>query len=274
METIEGKEWLVGTDPMILTDAEVFVVAVRVLTKPGIAPNLEPLRSAAKLLLDMNLNGRLILVESTLPGGTTRRLAREWLGLDETSPTFVAHSPERLSAGESWRELRALPHLVGGIDPLSTDLAAEAMGNVVKRIIPVSAPEVSELSKLLENAFMTVNISLVSEITKLAKCLGVTGTEICSAAATKPSGYLPFFPGPGIGGHCLPNDLDILRHTFHTFGESAPILDAAAIELDAMPSLVVNRLVDLLSGKLKGADVLLVGVGFKPWTSQQRQLNR
>lgn len=267
LEAFEGKEWSVGTDPMILTDAEVLIVAVRTLIRPGHAPNLEPLRSVAKLLLDMKLNGRLILVESTLPGGSTRRLTREWLGLDGSSPTFVAHSPERLSAGEGWRELRALPHLVGGIDPLSTDLAAEAMGAIVERIVPVSAPEVSELSKLLENAFMTLNISFVSEITKVAQRLGVTGTEVCSAAATKPSGYLPFFPGPGIGGHCLPNDLAILRHTFHTLGEDAPILDAVAIAVNVMPSLVVNRLTNLLLGRLKGVDVLLVGVGFKPWSS-------
>jgi UDP-N-acetyl-D-glucosamine dehydrogenase len=267
LEVFKGKKWSVGTDPVVLLDSDVIVVAVRILISRGYIPNFEPLQSVAKLLLNMSLDGRLILIASTLPGGSTRRLTREWLGLDESSLTFVAHIPERLSEGQDWQELRTLPHLVGGLDPISTDIASEVMGTIVERIVPVSAPEVSELSKLLENAFLTVNISLVSEITKVAHCLGVTGTEVCSAAATKPSGYLPFFPGPGIGGHCLKNDLLILHNTFQAMGEDAPILDAVATEVDAMPILVINRLTELLLGRLKEMDILLVGVGFKPWSS-------
>jgi UDP-N-acetyl-D-glucosamine dehydrogenase len=268
MDSFGKKEWKLDKDPVVLSDAEVLVVTVRTIVQPGYDPDLEPLRSVAQMLSKMNLNGRIILVESTLPPGSTRLFAQDWLGLDETAPTFVAHSPERLSTGEDWRELRSLPHLVGGLDPLATKLATKAIGAIVDNIVPVSAPEVSELSKLLENAFMTVGISLVAEITRAAQRFSVTGTEVCAAAATKPSGYLPFFPGPGIGGYCLPNDLSILRHTFRTLEEDAPILDAAAEELVAMPGLVIRRLADLLAGKIEGANVLLVGIGFKPGASE------
>lgn len=258
------KNWSVGTDSTIIREAEVFIVAVRILIEPNSPPDLTPLRNVAQLLSDFDLNGRLIILESTLPGGTTRCFAKEWLELDETAPTFVAHCPERLSVGDDWRKLRSIPHLVGGIDPEATNIASKLMGAIVDRTVPVSSPEVSELAKLLENAFVSTSISLISEISRLAHRLGVTGTEICEAASTKPSGYMPFFPGPGIGGHCLPNDLTILRHTFDMQRENASILDAVIREIEAMPARVFSRLVELFQGKLEGTKVLIVGVGFKP----------
>ena len=263
-DTFGLEKWSVSTDSTILRGADVFVVAVRVLSEPDSPPDLTPLENVARLLSGFDLKGRLILLESTLPGGSTLRFAREWLNLDEMAPTFVAHCPERLSVGDGWRELRTIPHLVGGIDLLATSIAAKLMSTIVDQVVSVSSPEVSELAKLLENAFVATNISLVSEITRLAHCLGVTGTEVCEAAGTKPSGYMPFYPGPGIGGHCLPNDLAILRHTFELHGENSSVLDAVSKEADAMPDRVFHRLVELFPGKLEGTEVLIVGVGFKP----------
>jgi nucleotide sugar dehydrogenase len=125
---------------------------------------------------------------------------------------------------------------------------------------------VSELAKLLENAFLTTGISLVGEVTRLAHAAGVPAREVTEAAATKPHGYFPFHPGPGIGGHCLRNDLDLLRQHAATLGLPTPMLDGIAEVAAGLPDLVVARLERLLaeSGRqLRGADVLLVGVGFK-----------
>jgi UDP-N-acetyl-D-glucosamine dehydrogenase len=270
-DTLGTASLALDTRPVILHNVQVLVVAVRVGVRPDAVADLTPMQNVARLLTAMDLRGRLVLLESTLPGGTTRRLARQWLGLAEIDPTFVAHCPERLSVGDDWQDLRSIPHLVGGLDPLATRLAVELLDFVVDRVVPVGSPEVSELAKLLENAFLTTNISLVAEITRLAQRLGTTGTAVCEAAATKPNGYLPFYPGPGIGGHCLRNDLAILRHTFDQLDEDAPILKAVDQTAADMPGRVMQRLVDLLPakrpgvpGKLQGARVLLVGVGFKP----------
>jgi nucleotide sugar dehydrogenase len=132
--------------------------------------------------------------------------------------------------------------------------------------VPVSAPEVSELAKLLENAFLTTGISLIGEVTRLAHAAGVPAREVTEAAATKPHGYFPFHPGPGIGGHCLRNDLDLLRQHAATLSLPTPMLDGIARVAAGLPGLVVDRLERLLAedGRaLRGAAVLLVGVGFK-----------
>jgi UDP-N-acetyl-D-glucosamine dehydrogenase len=134
-------------------------------------------------------------------------------------------------------------------------------------VVPVSSPEVSELSKLLENAFLSVNIGLVNEITRLSLSLGVQSQEVCEAAATKPFGYLPFYPGPGVGGHCLPNDLWLLANSARSHGWNPELLDGAIAVNAHAPLLVVDRIEQLLREKgkeLRGASILLVGVGFKP----------
>ena len=192
--------WSVGADPSGLADAEVLVVAVRALARRSAPADLEPLRSAAALLAEMDLSGRAILVESTLPAGTTRRFARSWLGLAPEAATFVAHGPERLSVGDDWRVLRALPHLVGGLDPLSTQVLASAVETFAGRVIPVSSPEVSELSKLLENAFMTVGISLVAEITRVAGGLGSRPQKSVRLRPRCPRATTPSSPAPGSAG--------------------------------------------------------------------------
>ena len=265
----DATGWLVGTDPALLEPCALLVVAVRALVREGQPADLEPFAAVARTLRGMQLEGRLILVESTLPVGGTRRFAAQALDLDPEAPTFVAHSPERLSVGDDWRAFRRLPHLTGGLDPLATSVAAAVLGQVVDRVVPVSSPEVSELSKLLENAFMTVGISLVGEISRVAAAAGIEATEVCEAAATMSSGYHPFFPGPGIGGHCLPGDLSLLRESFRSLEQASPLLDATAWTLQQLPRQVVHRLAGLLAPDgLAGARILLVGVGFKPGSAE------
>ena len=261
----DSKPWSVGTDEAVLDRADVVFVAVRGLIRPDRTLNLDPFRSVAEALKrHPRPEGRLILMESTLPPGSTRIWAREWLGATEADPIFICHSPERLSVGHTWKDFARIPHLVGGLDDASTALGAALLGQLVTTVMPVSAPEVSELSTLLENAFMTVGISLIAEITRLAHGLDVTADEVCRAAGTKPFGYFAFGPGPGIGGHCLPNDLQILRHAALSQGWSSAMLYGVNDAKDRMPGVALDRLDKLAGGLAPGSRVLIVGVGFKP----------
>jgi UDP-N-acetyl-D-glucosamine dehydrogenase len=229
---------------------------------------LEPLRSAAEALGGHPRDERLVLLASTVPPGTTREFAG-WIERS-SSELFVAHGPERLSVGHDWRTLRRIPHLVGGLDPSATTLAARLLSELCDTVVPVSGPEVSELSKLLENAFLTVGIGLVGEIARIAHALDVSAREVTDAAATKTSGYHAFHPGPGVGGHCLRNDLEMLRHTARKLGWRPSLIDATAEVTEAHPRLVVDRLAALLSGvarRLEGSRILLVGMGFKVGTA-------
>jgi UDP-N-acetyl-D-glucosamine dehydrogenase len=160
-----------------------------------------------------------------------------------------------------------VPRLVGGLNPSGTQRACAFFEHVGLRPVPVSSPEVSELAKLLENAFLTTSIGLIGEITRVAHALGLSAHEVTQAAATKPHGYMAFHPGPGIGGHCLRNDMDILRQ--HAAGLSlvTPMLDGVAAVAEDLPGMVVQDLERRLTADgrmLAGARILLVGVGFKP----------
>jgi nucleotide sugar dehydrogenase len=165
-----------------------------------------------------------------------------------------------------------MPHLVGGLDEASTRLGIELLEGCGATPVGVSCPEISELSKLLENAFLAVGIALAAEITALAHALGVDAAAVTAAAATKASGYHAFHPGAGIGGHCIPNDLELLRSVASGLGVGSPLLDAASAVRDSMPGVAVERLCMLLDERgrsLAGTDVLVVGTGFKPGSADQ-----
>lgn len=251
--------------PEAIDGADVVFVAVRALVRPDHSLDMEPFRSVAATLRAAAPRPRLVLMESTLPPGGTREFARELVAAAR-EPLFVAHSPERLSVGHGVTDFQRIPHLVGGLDPDATRLGAAMLGAMVERVVPVSQPEVSELSKLLENSFMTVAITLAEEVARLARAHGLEGREVTGAAATKPFGYYAFHPGPGIGGHCLPNDLEILRHALEEAAGGSALLDAASAVVADLPERTVGRLAGLLGERglgLEGALVLLVGVGFK-----------
>ena len=237
-------------DPAVLAESDVVVAAVRV------SRATEPLDDVGALLDELPKRPRLLVVASTVPVGATRAFARRWAS-DEA--TFVVHAPERVQGGHDVRDLRSIPHLVGGLDAASLELGVRLLETYCDEVRPVSSLEVSELSKLLENAFRSVNIALIAEVTKIAHAAGVSAAEVAEAAATKPFGYHPFYPGPGVGGHCLVNDLDLLP--------SSALVDAARRLIDEMPAVTVDRLASLVP--LHGARVLIVGTGYKPGSPEQ-----
>ena len=215
-----GSEWSADWEPAVLDGAEVVVVAIRVLPREDGTIDLEPLVAAADMLRGRMREPGLILLASTVPPGTTRCFAAS---LRACPRVLVAHSPERLSVGHDRADLRRIPHLLAGVDAAATRVGADFLSAICDQVVEVSSPEISELAKLLENAFLTTGIALSNEITRIAHGLGVPAQEVCEAAATKPHGYFPFFPGPGMGGHCLANDLAILRSTARRGTASSPV---------------------------------------------------
>jgi UDP-N-acetyl-D-glucosamine dehydrogenase len=259
-----GASWSVHDAPDVLAEVKTVLVAVRLMRDRNGIFRTDALQSVGETLRRLGRDGQLVIVESTLPPGTTRRFAREWLGRPAID---VAHAPERLRVGDGDAALRAVPRLVGGLDPAATERACAFLASAGLKPVPVSAPEVSELAKLLENAFLTTSIGLIGEITRLAHAMGLSAHEVTRAAATKPHGYMAFHPGPGIGGHCLHNDLDILRQHAAGLALATPMLDGVAAVAEALPEMAVRELERRLAAVglgLAGARPLLVGVGFKP----------
>ena len=261
-----GKPWSTGTDESVLARADVVVISVRAMVRQDWSINLEAMRRTANGLKNHPRAERLVIIDSTLPPGTTRTFAEEWLGVTPDSGVFVVHAPERIQAGNEKWNFSNTPHLVGGMDATATGLADRFLSAFCSSVVPCSSPEVTELSKLLENAFMAMGIGFIGEMTRLSHALGVSAEEVAHAAATKPFGYYAFYPGPGIGGHCIPNDLQILRRAIRDLGLDAPLLDGTSAAAADLPRTVVDYLGYLLrehGHAFAGLRVLVVGVGFK-----------
>lgn len=257
-----------SADPAILRDADVLVVAVRVAVSATDGPD-ETLESVATLTRSLPDAPRLVVLSATVPVGATREFAGMLAG---RATTFVVHAPERVRVGDGASAARQIPHLVGGVDRASSVVGGAFVNTFCDEVVIVSKPEVSELSKLLENSFRAVSMALVSEVTKMAHVVDISASEVTAAAATKPFGYFPFHPGPGVGGHCLRNDLGLLRLSAASAGIASPLVEAACEVLDDMPEVTVARVEELLRQRglaLDGAEVLLVGTGFKVGSSEQ-----
>ena len=213
--------------------------------------------------------GQLVILESTTYPGTTREVVLPILessGLKAGQDFYLAYSPERIDPGNKKYGIRNTPKIVGGIEPLSTKLAELLYRQVAKVVVPVSSPEVAEMTKVFENVFRNVNIALVNELSQLCEKMGISVWEVIDAAASKPFGYMPFYPGPGIGGHCIPLDPYYLASKAKEYNFHTRFIELAAEINERMPYYVTSRIMEALSasGKnLNGARVLVLGVTYK-----------
>ena len=195
-------------------------------------------------------------------------------GLRAGEDFSLAFSPERVDPGRTDFTLRNTPKVVGGLTPACTERAVELYGRVCDHVVPVSTPEVAELSKLLENIFRSVNIALVNEMAMLADRMGIDIWEVIDAAATKPFGFTRFDPGPGMGGHCLPVDPFYLTWKAREYDMSTEFIELAGKVNQAMPYFCLEKIERALNddGKaVRGAKVLVVGVAYKGGTSDTRE---
>jgi UDP-N-acetyl-D-glucosamine dehydrogenase len=211
----------------------------------------------------------LIVLESTTYPGTTEEMVRPLLestGLKAGVDFFLAFSPERIDPGNPSFKTHNVPKVVGGIDEPSTDLARALYASAIDRIVTVSSTQVAEMVKLLENTFRAVNIGLVNEIALMCDRMGVDVWEVIRAAATKPFGFMPFYPGPGLGGHCIPIDPFYLSWKARQSGIDSRFIDLAGQINGAMPQFVVDKITEALNHHrlpLKGSSVLVLGLAYK-----------
>ena len=213
--------------------------------------------------------GMLIVLESTTYPGTTEEIILPRLmnnGFRVGENVFVAFSPERIDPGNMHYGVRNTPKVVGGMTPACTELAGALYGTAVDEIVPVSSPTVAEMVKLLENTFRAVNIGLVNEMALMCDKLDIDVWEVIRAAATKPYGFMPFYPGPGLGGHCIPVDPHYLSWKLKTLNYNARFIELASEINTSMPYYVMNKITDGLNdaGKaVRGSHVVVLGVAFK-----------
>ncbi|MFC2007698.1 nucleotide sugar dehydrogenase [Chloroflexota bacterium] len=221
--------------------------------------------------------GQLVVLESTTYPGTTREVILPILersGLKVGRDFYLAYSPERIDPGNKKHNIKNTPKLVGGIDGESTRLAELLYHQVADEVLPVSSPSTAEMTKIFENVFRNVNIALVNELAWLCEHMGISVWEVINAAASKPFGYTPFYPGPGVGGHCIPLDPYYLASKAREFDFHTRFIELAAEINEQMPYHITTRVIEALntrSKSLKGARVLVLGVAYKKDVGDSRE---
>ena len=221
--------------------------------------------------------GQLIILESTTYPGTTKELVKPMLetgGLKAGRDFYLAFSPERVDPGNKKYGVKNTPKVVGGLTPACTKLAGLLYGSVIDRVLEVSNTETAELVKLLENTFRAVNIGMMNEMALMCNKLGLDVWEVIGAAASKPFGFMPFFPGPGIGGHCIPLDPHYLGWKMKTLNFEPRFIELAGAINSSMPDHVVARLGEILNtrGKaLSRSKILMIGMAYKPDIGDPRE---
>jgi UDP-N-acetyl-D-glucosamine dehydrogenase len=221
--------------------------------------------------------GQLVILESTTYPGTTDEVVQPALeegGLKAGVDFFLAFSPERVDPGNQNYSTRTIPKVVGGVNPLSTELASDLYGSIIDTVVPVGSTQVAEMVKLLENTFRAVNIGLVNEIALMSHRMNIDVWEVIDAASTKPFGFMPFYPGPGLGGHCIPIDPSYLSWKARQYGFECRFIELASHVNGSMPGFVVERIGEALNTVKKpinGSRIHLFGVAYKKDVSDMRE---
>ena len=265
------------SDPSVLQNANVVVICVPTPLREDQSPDLGAVTSASQAIRDFLHPGMLVVLESTTYPGTTDGLVRgilEESGLIAGRDFNLAFSPERIDPGNPHYGLKNTPKVVGGYTPACTERAANFYSLFVDTVVRTRGTREAELAKLLKNTYRHVNIALVNEMSIFCHELGIDLWDSIDAAATKPFGFTAFYPGPGVGGHCIPIDPNYLSYQVRSLGYQFRFVELAEEISNRMPGYVVSRIQDLLnehSQSLKGAKVLLLGLTYKPNISDQRE---
>ena len=255
-------------DPSVLEGSDVIVIAVPTPLDSDRNPDLSFVHAAADLINQQVKTPALVVNESTSYPGTLRKeIAARITGVDH----LFASSPERVDPGNTQWGTKNTPRLIGGLTPTAVVKAKEFYGSFCDSIIEVSSPEVAEAAKIFENTFRQVNIALVNEFAQISDALGISSREVIEAAATKPYGFMPFSPGPGVGGHCIPVDPSYLAHVANQVGVPATFIKRANEVNLAMPAYVVKRVIAGVDGSIAGKSVVVVGVSYKANVADTRE---
>lgn len=259
----------VSSDFSKLKDVDAISICVPTPLRKTKEPDISYILSATQEIAKVIQKGQLVILESTTYPGTTREVVLPELeksGLKVGKDFYLAFSPERIDPGNRKYTLQNTPKIIGGITSNCTEMALALYGSVLDRVYPVSSSEVAEMVKLLENTFRAVNIGMVNEMAMMADRLNLDVWEIIDAASTKPFGYMPFYPGPGLGGHCIPIDPHYLSWKLKTLNFHPRFIELAQDINSRMPGLVVDKIAYALNRFKKpvsGSKVLLLGVSYK-----------
>jgi len=257
-------------------DLDAVIICVPTPLRKTREPDMSFIVGAAQAIAKSLRGGQLVVLESTTYPGTTEEVILpmfEARGLKVGEDFALAFSPERIDPGNPHYTTNTIPKVVGGMTPLCGELAVLLYGAIIPTVVPVSSAKVAEMVKLLENTFRAVNIGLANEIALMCNKLGVDVWEVIDAAKTKPFGFMAFYPGPGIGGHCIPSDPIYLAWKARLHGSEARFIELADQTNRYMPHYVVDRVAGALNDRrkpLKGSRVLLLGLAYKPDVNDTR----
>jgi UDP-N-acetyl-D-glucosamine dehydrogenase len=266
------------TDHAALGGVDAVCICVPTPLGEGHVPDLSAVEGTARRIGEVLKRGQLVVLESTTYPGTTDEVVRPILeeasGLSAASDFHLAFSPEREDPGNNTHSIGTIPKVVGGVTPDATEAAAALYARVAPEVVRVSSARAAEATKMLENTYRAVNIALVNELKGIFEKLGVDVWEVIDAAKTKPFGFHAFYPGPGMGGHCIPVDPFYLWWKARTLGEDARFIELAGRVNVEMPRRVVAKIEGALSRSgraLKGAKVFLLGAAYKPDVDDDRE---
>jgi UDP-N-acetyl-D-glucosamine dehydrogenase len=260
-----------------LGDQDVLLICVPTPLSKSKAPDLSYIIGAVDSIRPRLRRGQLVVLESTTYPGTTTEVvlpALESTGLRAGIDFHLCFSPERINPGDKVHSPATIPRVVGGVTPECADLASHLYRRIAPDVVTVSRPESAEMVKLLENTFRAVNIGLVNELALMCRSLAIDVWEVIDAAATKPFGFMPFYPGPGLGGHCIPIDPLYLSWKARLSGFDPRFIDLAHHVNSSMPRVVVSVATDALNDRgksLKGSRILVLGVSYKRDVNDARE---
>ncbi len=274
---VKNGRFRASVDYGLLDDVDAISICVPTPLRKTKDPDISYIINASENIAKYGVEGKLIILESTTYPGTTDEVMLPILqekGQEVGRDFFLAFSPERIDPGRTDYTLKTTPKVIGGVTPACLEAAVALYGTIVDNPVPVSSTATAEMVKLLENTFRAVNIGLVNEVALMCDKLGLNVWEVVHAAASKPYGFMPFYPGPGLGGHCIPIDPHYLSWKLRTLNYTARFIELAAEINSHMPEYVVSKVADALNDHakpIKGSKILVLGVAYKPNVSDVRE---
>jgi len=274
---IKNKKLFATTDKNVLKKSDIIIICVPTPLDEYKQPDISILKESVNTIKKFLKKEQLIILESTTYPGTTQEIVLpilEETGLKAGKDFFLAFSPERVDPGNKKYKVKNITKVVGGTSKKGTNLACLTYSSFIEKVFPVSSPKVAEMSKLLENTFRIVNISMIDEIALLCGKMNIDIWEVIEAAKTKPYGFMPFYPGPGVGGHCISIDPFYLSWKAKQYGFYARFIELAGQINSQMPHFVVTKIIFALNKNkksLNGSKILIWGVSYKKDISDTRE---
>ena len=277
-EAVKAGTFSATSDFSGIREVDAIIICVPTPLNKNREPDISFIIDTGRNIARYLQKGMLVVLESTTYPGTTDEDLREVLevgsGLEAGRDFHLAFSPEREDPGNPDSKVALIPKVVGGYTPTCLEKAVALYSKAVKTVVPVSSCRAAEATKLLENTFRSVNIALVNELKMVYSAMGIDVWEVINAAKTKPFGFMPFYPGPGLGGHCIPIDPFYLTWKAREFGQNTRFIELAGEVNTSMPSYVVHRVADALNERrkaIKGSSVLVLGLAYKPNVDDERE---